>query len=178
MNYHITILAGGDVRLIIDGNNGARFVEQELFVRRVPSKIGGARFLVACPATGKMVRRLYLSFDDTQFRSRHELQLKYYSRFAGRWEQASQRADRLMDRLGMERFSGAVPPRPKYMQRKTYARLKEEISYARLRECGILEGWKARRIPRTDWLPEEVRESVNLSLHWRREARRRRAKGR
>jgi hypothetical protein len=47
-------------------------------------RVGGVRWTVKCPESGKMVRDLYLLLarDQTHFRSRHALGLSYCSKFA------------------------------------------------------------------------------------------------
>ena len=81
-------------------------------------RVGGVRWTVKCPESGKMVRDLYLLLrpNHTHFRSRHALGLSYCSNWPKKrdWE----RAKKLMDRLGA---TWAEPPmRPKYMQRRTF----------------------------------------------------------
>jgi hypothetical protein len=72
------------------------------------------------------VRDLYLLLgrDHTHFRSRHALGLSYCSSWPKKrhWE----RARRLMDRLGATEW-GEPPIRPKNMQRRTFARLVDEL---------------------------------------------------
>jgi len=96
-------------------------------------RVGGVRWTVKCPETGKMVRDLYLLLrpNHTHFRSRHALGLSYCSNWRKKrdWE----RAKRLMDRLGAE---WREPPiRPKNMQRRTFKRLVDELWDAWLRDA-------------------------------------------
>ena len=85
-------------------------------------RVGGVRWTVKCPESGKMVRDLYLH--DTHFRSRHALGLSYCSNWRKKrhWE----RAKRLMDRLGATEWR-EPPIRPKNMQRRTFKRLEDEL---------------------------------------------------
>jgi len=88
-------------------------------------RVGGVRWTVKCPESGKMVRDLYLLLrpNHTRFRSRHALGLSYCSNWPKKrhWE----RAKRLMDRLGATWHE--PPIRPKHMQRRTFARLADEL---------------------------------------------------
>ena len=63
-------------------------------------RVGGVRWTVKCPESGKMVRDLYLLLrpNHTHFRSRHALGLSYCSNWPKKrhWE----RAKKLMNRLG------------------------------------------------------------------------------
>ncbi len=89
-------------------------------------RVGGVRWTVKCPETGKMVRDLYLFLrpNHTHFRSRHALGLSYCSNWRKKrhWE----RAKRLMDRLGATEWR-EPPIRPKNMQRRTFKRLVDEL---------------------------------------------------
>jgi hypothetical protein len=88
-------------------------------------RVGGVRWTVKCPESGKMVRDLYLLLgrDHTHFRSRHALGLSYCSNW--RKKRHGERAKKLMDRLGAR--WGEPPIRPKYMQRRTFKRLVDEL---------------------------------------------------
>ena len=85
-------------------------------------RVGGVRWTVKCPESGKMVRDLYLH--DRHFRSRHALGLSYCSNWPKKrhWEHAR----KLMNRLGAFEW-GEPPLRPKNMQRRTFARLEDEL---------------------------------------------------
>jgi hypothetical protein len=97
-------------------------------------RVGGVRWTVKCPESGKMVRDLYLVLrpNHTRFRSRHALGLSYRTSYLKPKERYGERAWRLMDRLGAQ--WGEPPIRPKYMQRRTFRRLKDELCDARLRD--------------------------------------------
>ena len=88
-------------------------------------RVGGVRWTVKCPESGKMVRDLYLLLrgNHTHFRSRHALGLSYCSNW--RKKRHGERAKRLMDRLGATWHE--PPIRPKHMQRRTFARLADEL---------------------------------------------------
>jgi hypothetical protein len=97
-------------------------------------RVGGVRWTVKCPESGKMVRDLYLLLrgNHTHFRSRHALGLSYLSNWRKKrhWE----RAEKLMDRLGATAW-GEPPIRPKYMQRRRFKRLEDELWDAWLRDA-------------------------------------------
>src|SRR6266536_3191703 len=88
-------------------------------------RVGGVRWTVKCPETGKMVRDLYLFLrpNHTHFRSRHALGLSYCSNW--RKKRHGERAKKLMDRLGAQ--WGEPPIRPKNMQQRTFKRLVDEL---------------------------------------------------
>jgi hypothetical protein len=88
-------------------------------------RVGGVRWTVKCPESGKMVRDLYLvrGPNHTHFRSRHALGLSYCSNW--RKKRHGERARKLVDRLGAQ---WREPPiRPKNMQRRTFKRLVDEL---------------------------------------------------
>jgi hypothetical protein len=89
---------------------------------------GGVRWTVKCPESGKMVRDLYLVLrpNHTRFRSRHALGLSYRTSYLKPHERYQERAWRFMDRLGVAQW-GEPPIRPKYMQRRTFSRLRDEL---------------------------------------------------
>ena len=99
-------------------------------------RVGGVRWTVKCPESGKMVRDLYLVLrpNHTRFRSRHALGLSYRSSYLKPKKRYGERAWRLMDRLGAQQW-GEPPIRPKYMQRRTFRRLKGELLEAWLRDA-------------------------------------------
>src|SRR6266511_423961 len=89
-------------------------------------RVGGVRWTVKCPESGKMVRDLYLLLrpNHTHFRSRHALGLSYCSNWPKKrhWEHAK----KLMNRLGAFEW-GEPPIRPKNMQQRTFKRLVDEL---------------------------------------------------
>jgi hypothetical protein len=90
-------------------------------------RVGGVRWTVKCPESGKMVRDLYLLLgrDHTHFRSRHALGLSYRSSYLKPKKRHWERAKKLMDRLGA--WWGEPAIRPKNMQRRTFKRLEDEM---------------------------------------------------
>ena len=96
-------------------------------------RVGGVRWTVKCPESGKMVRDLYLLLrpNHTHFRSRHALGLSYCSNWPKKrhWEHAK----KLMNRLGAR--WGEPPIRPKNMQRRTFKRLADELWDAWVRDA-------------------------------------------
>jgi hypothetical protein len=122
------------VHVTTDGDHGflhLRFqvngepIAQTFALAGTPMRVGGVRWTVKCPETGKMVRDLYLFLrpNHTHFRSRHALGLSYCSNW--RKKRHRERAKRLMDRLGATAWE--PPIRPKNMQRRTFARLVDEL---------------------------------------------------
>ena len=99
-------------------------------------RVGGVRWTVKCPESGKMVRDLYLVLrpNHTRFRSRHALGLSYRTSYLKPKERYGERAWRLMDRLGATEWR-EPPIRPKNMQRRTFKRLVDELWDAWLRDA-------------------------------------------
>ena len=102
-------------------------------------RVGGVRWTVKCPESGKMVRDLYfvLRPNHKHFRSRHALGLSYCSNWPKKrhWEHAK----KLMNRLGAFEW-GEPPIRPKNMQRRTFERLADELFDACLRDASAILG--------------------------------------
>ena len=97
-------------------------------------RVGGVRWTVKCPESGKMVRDLYLVLrpNHTHFRSRHALGLSYRTSYLAPKNRYRERAWKLMDWLGATAW--AEPPlRPKNMQRRTFKRLEDDLWDAWLR---------------------------------------------
>jgi hypothetical protein len=97
-------------------------------------RVGGVRWTVKCPESGKMVRDLYLH--DRHFRSRHALGLSYCSNWRKKrhWEHAK----KLMNRLDAR--WGEPPIRPKNMQRRRFKRLADELWDAWVRDASAQFG--------------------------------------
>jgi hypothetical protein len=119
--------SGGDAR--------ARSVTIRLATTR--QRLGGVRWWLLCPITEKRAGKLYSSPDGDTFASRQALGLAYHSqrldRFMLGFETAIARATRLRRRLGGppdRRMTAPVPDRPPRMWRKTYSRLKRDITRA------------------------------------------------
>ena len=128
-----------DLRFQVNGKPIAQTFELAGSVMRV----GGVRWTVKCPESGKMVRDLYLVLrpDDTRFRSRHALGLSYRTSYLKPKERYGERAWRLMDRLGATVWR-EPPVRPKYMQRRTFRWLTDELGEAQLRHLSANLGVK------------------------------------
>ena len=117
-----------DLRFQVNGEPIAQTFE----LAGTAMRVGGVRWTVKCPESGKMVRDLYLLLrpNHKHFRSRHALGLSYCSNWRKKrhWE----RAKKLMNRLGATAWE--PPIRPKNMQRRTFARLVDELWDAWLRD--------------------------------------------
>ena len=89
-------------------------VAQTFALTGTAMRVGGVRWTVKCPESGKMVRDLYLLLrpNRTHFRSRHALGLSYRSSYLKPKERYGERAERLMARLGVHHWR-EKPPRPK-----------------------------------------------------------------
>jgi hypothetical protein len=84
---------------------------QSFTLARVLTRVGGGKWLVKCPESGKMVQELYLNVDQQRFRSRHALKLRYRSKAMPAWERHWERCQKLMDRIGATHYRD-LPPRP------------------------------------------------------------------
>lgn len=102
-------------------------IDQQFDLSRTAMRVGGVRWAVQCPETGKWVRDLYLAQGQLHFRSRHALRLTYRSNRLTPEDRRYKRCTRLMDRVGA-REPRDRPPRPKYMRRQTYHRLIEDMT--------------------------------------------------
>jgi hypothetical protein len=131
-----------DLHVTTDGNHGflrLRFqlngepIAQTFELAGTAMRVGGVRWTVKCPESGKIVRDLYLLLrpNHKHFRSRHALGLSYCSNLRKKrhWE----RAKKLMNRLGATAWE--PPIRPKNMQRRTFAKLVDELWDAWLRDA-------------------------------------------
>jgi hypothetical protein len=116
-----------------------RQVAQEFLIKGAPRRVGGIRWQIQCPETKKWVRELYLMDGEQAFRSRHMLKLVYRSHRHNAVDRHFVRLYRLMDRIGATdpKFP---PPRPKYMQRRTYEQLCQDISDEYLRALRVALG--------------------------------------
>ena len=126
-------------------------------------RVGGVRWTVKCPESGKMVRDLYLH--DRHFRSRHALGLSYCSNWRKKrhWE----RAKRLMDRLGATEWR-EPPIRPKNMQRRTFKRLEDELWDAWLSDASANLGVSLDRDALANLGSAELNDIADIALRRRR----------
>ncbi len=115
-------------------------IYQQFVLRRTAMRVGGVQWSVKCPETGKMVRDLYLGQWQRHFRSRHALGLIYHSKMVTPSERYSERASKLMDRIGAQ-YPEDKPPRPKFMRRSTYQRLLMQIEEAHILSMLTNLGW-------------------------------------
>jgi hypothetical protein len=123
--------------ILLDGDRGSLELTcqsgvQRFTLVRKPTCVGGEQWLVECPQTHKLVRELYLAPGEWRFHSRHALRLTYRSRTLPAADARWLRCEQLMERIGATDYEHQ-PPRPKYMRRQTYARIRDEIMDAQLR---------------------------------------------
>ena len=120
-------------------------VTQTFVIAHMPTKLGIGKWLIKCPETHKWVRELFAAPDEWRFRSRHTLTLTYRSNTADR---GVEQYDKMLARLGANDHRD-LPPRPKYMHRRTYFFMCEDIR-------GATKGYYQRVLP-DDKLPEPWR---------------------
>lgn len=136
----------GALRLdfILDG----RPVQQTSAIMSRPCRFGGRRWLAVCPATGRLVAKLY-SAGDGLFRSRHAIPLAYRSQDrVPAWEKLRNREVALLERLGVIEGWPGVPAKPKRMRQPTYRQLTRELVQVR----------SARRLAQARdprWVPDD-----------------------
>jgi hypothetical protein len=81
----------GDIRgrIILNGDRGSLDlffvangdpVVQNFTLTRMPTRIGGGKWLLKCPETHQLVQNLYLAAGEQRLRSRHALKLSYSSK--------------------------------------------------------------------------------------------------
>jgi hypothetical protein len=151
--------------LTIKCNSSGLSIDQEVLLYKVKSKIGGVRFVTKCPETQQIVRSLYLAPWNEEFRSRHALDLRYYSKVAPPVEQAGARVEKLGHPLGLDPYSTTIGPvRPKHMHRKTFSYLSHQLHEAQMSEYAFLFGGRARKISADSGLPRNVRKHLNSYL--------------
>jgi hypothetical protein len=148
-------LEGDRVVLRVQGRAWGQAITQEIVVTRRPTQVGGVRWSVHCPETGKTVKYLYLLPRQRHFRSRHAAKLKYRSNTLPPAYRHMERAQRLAERLGGV-DPDIEPPRPKHMQGRTYDRLREEMWQANLRSKSEV----LRRLP-SDLIKEARRKTTS-----------------
>src|SRR6266545_5986036 len=130
----VTVTTYGDHGFLdLDFQVNGEPIAQTFALAGTAMRVGGVRWTVKCPESGKMVRDLYLLLrgNHTHFRSRHALGLSYCSNWPKK--RHGERAKKLMDRLGAR--WGEPPIRPKNMQRRTFKRLEDELWDAWLRDA-------------------------------------------
>jgi hypothetical protein len=93
-------------------------------------RFGGLRWWFICPLTGRRAAKLHLPNGATRFACRQAYRLAYRSQRKSAMDRFYDRQRRLYHKLGAEyrHFDELVPPRPKRMRHKTYARLAAEVA--------------------------------------------------
>lgn len=129
---------------------------QQVELVSTPCRYGGRRWWWLCPATGRRCAKLYLPNGGAQFLSRGPgaYRLAYASQNNSALDRSLNRMRRLHRKLGGDysQHDDPPPPRPKWMRRRTYARLVAEWEATRerheavfldgaLRLLGCLPGW-------------------------------------
>jgi len=110
-------------------------IEEPIHVVRNPCRFGGTRPYFICPGVmngvvcGRRVVMLYAG--SNYYFCRHCYRLKYSSQYAGSWDRAMTRANKIRERLGGHwEMDSMLAPRPKRMWRRTYERLCNEVYLA------------------------------------------------
>ena len=103
-----------------DGSKVASDYRAQLETTR--PRFGGLRWWFICPLTGRRAAKLHLPNGATRFACRQAYRLAYRSQRETALDRSRSRQARLHRKLGTDydTFSEFVPPRPKWMRRKTY----------------------------------------------------------
>jgi len=132
------------------GDEKWKDVAETIPIVRVPCRLGGSRTYFICPGIqngrecGRRVAKLYVS--KCYFLCRHCNRLAYASQYEQPWQRARRRANKLRQRLGINRgIVGALPEKRKGMSARTYAHLLEKTLDA---EILADEAW----LKRLQWL--------------------------
>jgi len=115
-----------------DGERKAR--KQTIRLAETRQHLGGRRWWLRCPATGKRVRTLHLPPNGNHFASREAWGLAYRVERLDRFDRPFEKMFRVQRRLGQPEGLGAGIERPKRMWRRTYARHVERFMQAEV-EC-------------------------------------------
>ena len=113
-------------RLIIDTvirpEGGRALRRQTITLTALPQHLGGLRWWMLCPLTGKRVRTLHLPIGGDRFASRMAWNLAYRVERLDRFDRPFEKLFRLQRRLGSAPGLEMGLKRPKGMWRRTYAR--------------------------------------------------------
>jgi hypothetical protein len=122
--------------------------DQRVEMETTPCGLGGRRWWWICPATGRRCATLYLPNGSMLFLSRGcgAYRLAYASQNGGAMDRSHGRLARLHRKMGGEYHCANNPPprRPKWMLRRTYARLVVEWETAMERHDEIFTAGAAR----------------------------------
>lgn len=112
-------------------------VEQPIALSFTPCHLGGRRVWLRCPRCGRRVAKLFLA---GAFICRNCACLPYASQSEGAYDRAARRADKIRRRLGgCPGGEEPFPPRPRWMQHRTYERLQAtEAHWRDLADQGVL----------------------------------------
>ncbi|TCZ64304.1 hypothetical protein [Roseicella aquatilis] len=123
----------GEARLQFDVDHYSRRTgpqDQWVMMETTLCRYGGRRWWWICAATGRRSTKLYLPNGGTRFLSRGPgaYRLAYASQNGGEMDRSHARLARLHQKMGGEYHRPDDPPpaRPKWMRRRTYARLVAE----------------------------------------------------
>jgi hypothetical protein len=132
----------------IDGGDWAD-VEEAVPLTRSPCRFGGWRFYFVCPGgtngrpCSRRVTKIYLG--GRHFLCRHCYDLAYASQSEAPYHRLQRRADKRKAALGGGPGT-SVPPKPKGMHRRTYARYLAEIDAAEEQvDLGFVMGFRPRK---------------------------------
>ncbi len=106
--------------------------KQTIALTATEQHLGGKRWWLRCPVTGKRVRTLHLPPNGNRFASRDALGLAYRVERLNHFDRPFEKMFRVQRRLGQPQAFGAGLERPKGMWRRTYARHVERLMAAEL----------------------------------------------
>lgn len=126
IRFRLDLRDMGAARLILNlcpkGNGESGPTRQTIALTATQQHLGGKRWWLRCPVTGKRVRTLHLPPGGDRFASRQAWGLAYRVERLDHFDRPFEKLFRVQRRLGQVQGLGAGLERPKGMWRRTYAR--------------------------------------------------------
>jgi len=138
--------------------------DYRVWLRHMPCRFGGYRWLWQCPRTGHDSAKLYLPPLGTMFLSRRAYRMAYLSERGGPIDRSHRRQARLYAKLGKlyVLFDECPPRRPKGMHRRTYERLEAETMQAIDRHDAIFIAGATRLMAKDPTMRERLLKDGGL----------------
>jgi hypothetical protein len=138
IRFRLDLRDKGAARLILNlcpkGNGESRPTRQTIALTVTQQHLGGKRWWLRCPMTGRRVRTLHLPPGCDRFASREAWGLAYRVERLDHFDRPFEKLCRVQRRLGQSQGLATGIERPKGMWRRTYARHVERFVAAE-REC-------------------------------------------
>jgi hypothetical protein len=122
--------------------------EQEIRFTSRPRHYGGRQFFFECPATGRRCYVLWKPPGASRFACRQAWgthRVAYRSQFAEPTSRAHLAKAKIQRRLSDKEWCDLLPPKPKWMRARTYARWQERFDEQEKRlDDALLLAWRTR----------------------------------